>query len=694
MALNSAIRISLVGLIFPMVVAHSYTAHGESLILDEITVRGEQQQSNEENLTIREVRESPARDIGEALQNVPGLNSVRKGVIANDIVLRGFQRDNLNMFLDGVRLHGGCPSRMDPPSFHFDFAEVESIQVTKGPYDLANPGSLGGMINAVSKSPKDGPGANLNLSYGSYNYLDASATASYGGEKFDGLLGYARKSSDVPESGDGKLLTDVYPSTSMNRYRPDRLDSRAYETDTFWVKGGTALGEGRSEIGYSYQDAGRILYPALLMDGEYDRTHRLNWKTTLEDLSPTLTDVLFQVWYNQVDHVMDDTQRVSSLNRTRPHMMLTEAETMTFGSKLNGEISLGPGALTTGIDFYHRNWDATNEAAVWQNYTPQPMIPDVDINNYGLFAEYNWPLASSLTLKGGARLDYTEVEANDLTETRLNSLYQPYFSADLDTETDFTEPSANLQLSWQATDALEIFSGIASASRTPDQQELYIGLQRGMNRNWIGNPSLKATRNNQIDLGAKWKGSRIFASASVFYSSLDDYIYITEAPDPDGPGMGSLIRARTYENIDATIWGAEFGSQLALPYDLFVKGTLSYVRGENDDTDQPLTEIPPLSGSVSLRYDNGSYFAEVTERFAAKQDRVDTSLNEEETAGWGVTDIKAGINWKRWALTGGINNLFDKFYFSHLSYQRDPFRSGVKVPEIGIFAYLNLSYRF
>ena len=102
-------------------------AQGESLILDEITVRGEKQQTIEENLTIREVRESSARDIGEALQNVPGLSSVRKGAIANDIVLRGFQRDNLNMFLDGVRLHGGCPSRMDPPSFHFDLLKPPMI---------------------------------------------------------------------------------------------------------------------------------------------------------------------------------------------------------------------------------------------------------------------------------------------------------------------------------------------------------------------------------------------------------------------------------------------------------------------------------------------------------------------------------------------------------------------------------------
>ncbi len=670
-------------------------AMGESVLLDEITIRGEQQQPIQEQLTIREVRESPARDIGEALQNVPGLSSVRKGAIANDIVLRGMQRDNLNVFLDGVRLHGGCPSRMDPPSFHFDFAEVDYIEVIKGPYDLRNPGSLAGLVNAVSKEPKRGLATNLNVSYGSFNYLDLSATGSYGGEVFDTLVGYAHKSSDVPEAGNGQLLTDIYPSTSNNRYRENTVDSDAYETDTFWIKGGGKHGTGRSELSYSYQDAEHVLYPALLMDADYDRTHRVNWKTTVDNPGLSISKLRFQAFLNRVDHLMDDTLRVSStpsMMVTKNYMMQTDAKTTTFGSKLNADMPVGAGLLTSGVDFYRRNWDATNESAMWMSYAEQPMIPDVDIDNFGIFGEYSYPLSKQVTLKGGARLDHTRVTANALTGTRLDSLYQPYFSSSLDNKADFTEPSANLQLTWKASEQLEFFTGIASASRTPDQQELFIGLQRMAGKNWLGNPALDATRNNQVDLGAKWKSANFLANVSVFYSSLTDYIYIAEATDPDG--AGPLIQARTYRNIDAIMYGGEFSSQVVMPFDLFLKGTLSYVKGENDDTNQPLAEIPPFSGVVSLRYDNGNWYAEISERFAARQDRVDESLQESETAGWGVTDLKAGTFLGRWELLGGVNNLFDKYYFSHLSYQRDPFNAGVKVPEMGLFAYVNLSYRF
>jgi iron complex outermembrane recepter protein len=667
----------------------------DSLVLAEITIRGDRQQANEESLTIREVREGPARDLGEALQNVPGLNIVRKGAIANDIVLRGFQRDNLNVFLDGVRLHGGCPSRMDPPSFHFDFAEVESVEITKGPYDLHNPGSLGGTINAISKTPGNGLEAAANLSYGSFNYLDTSLTGSYGSTSWDGLAGLAFKSSDVPEAGDGKRLTEIYPATSMNRYRPENIDTKAYETTTLWLKGGYLHAKGRSELGISYQNAEHVLYPYLLMDANYDRTLRFNWTTTLNNLTPTMTKLHLQAWHNQVEHQMDDTLRMSStpsMMVTRPYMMQTDAETMTSGAKIHADLSLGTGQLATGIDVYRRNWDAVNESAMWMSYAPQPMIPDVNIDNLGLFAEYSLPLLGNITLKGGARIDHTNAEANELTAARLTTLYQPYFSKNLETEVDYTEASANLQVTWQANSDLELFAGAASASRTLDQQELFIGLQRMAGKNWLGNPSLEATRNNQLDVGAKWAGSKLFASASLFYSNLTDFVYVTDQPDPDG--AGPLIRARTYGNIDVSLWGAELGSQLALPASLFLKGTCSYVRGKNEDTGSPLAEIPPLTGTLSLRYDNGSWFAEATERVADSQSRVDPSLQEVATSGWGVTDLKAGANWNRWSVTGGANNLFDRYYFSHLSYQRDPFASGVKVPETGLFAYLNLAYRY
>ena len=118
------------GLCMALMIFHVYS-FAETINLEEIIVRGEREVAPEEHLDIREVRETPARDVGEALKGIEGISSIRRGAIANDLVLRGFQRDNLNVLVDGMRIYGACPNRMDPNSFHIDFAEIEEVSVLK-----------------------------------------------------------------------------------------------------------------------------------------------------------------------------------------------------------------------------------------------------------------------------------------------------------------------------------------------------------------------------------------------------------------------------------------------------------------------------------------------------------------------------------------------------------------------------------
>jgi len=595
----------------------------ESLILEEITVRGREIAPMQETLTVREVRESAARDIGEALDLDPGFTSVRKGAIANDVVLRGLQRDNINVLLDGVRLYGGCPSRMDPPSFHFDFAEVESIEIIKGPYDLKNPGGLGGSVNAVSKHAPEGTAAKASFTYGSYEMLNSSVTASHATDAFSLLAGYAYKSSLPPKSADGKRITEVYPETSKNRYRPDKRDIKAYAIDTFWVKGGAEIGSTQTTVNYSFQDAEDVLYPYLLMDAEYDTTHRINWMTSVDLSGPVLTGIEFQAWWNQVDHLMNDKFRVSStpsMMVTEDYSMQTDSSTELYGFRIGFNLTAGPGEIEAGVDYYLRNWDAVNKIAMYNMYSPQPMLPDVDIENVGVYSIYSQQLNSAVEMSAGVRFDLTTAEANALDAERWDLLYSAYYSDELNNDTDFSEASGNIQFTWTLSENLELHTGIASAVRPPDPQELYIGLQRPMDKpNWVGNPELDVTRNNQVDLGAKLSGDAYYLNASVYYSALNDYIYVTSVADKDSV----MPDARSFTNIDAKMYGGELAGQVALPMDLFLSGTLSYVRGENRDTGQDLVEIPPLTGNIALRYDVGSYFVAVTERFAGRQDRVD-----------------------------------------------------------------------
>jgi len=332
-----------------------------------------------------------------------------------------------------------------------------------------------------------------------------------------------------------------------------------------------------------------------------------------------------------------------------------------------------------GLDYTNRNWDAMNRRAMYtpaRPYSHLNMIPDVYVDNLGVFLEYDLPLADKINLKSGIRGDVTWIKANK------NNMV-----TDLDSDTDFGGVGANIQLTYKPVRELELFVGLGRGYRTPDPEELYINVPAAPPAvTWRGNPDLDPTANYQADLGVKYASDRFYVSTSLFYSALDDFVNFYQASPT----------VKSYENIDASIWGAELGSQFSLPLDLFLKGSLSYTEGRNRDDDRPLSEIPPLRGAVAVRYDNGAFFAEIAENMARQQDRVDSGLNEQKTAGWMTTDLKAGYNYKALSVYAGIYNLLDKQYYSHLSYLRDPFSSGVgvKVPENGRNFFVTVAGRF
>jgi len=169
----------------------------ETLTIDiTLTIRGTAEQvtvtarrRTSSALEGRDIKESAARDVGEALTSVEGLSKVRKGGIANDVVLRGSSRATLTSWWTGRESSARAQSH-GSPAFHVDFAEVQEVVITKGAFDVKNEGSLG----AWSKSPaKKRPGFHVlpSLSTGSFGFINPAVTASVSNGKIDALLGYS-----------------------------------------------------------------------------------------------------------------------------------------------------------------------------------------------------------------------------------------------------------------------------------------------------------------------------------------------------------------------------------------------------------------------------------------------------------------------------------------------------------------------
>ena len=643
-------------------------------------------ETNRDQVMGTELREAGARDVAEALTVLPGVWKLRKGGIANDVVLRGYQGENLNVLIDGVRVQGACPNNMDPGVFHVDLAEVDRVEVSRGPFDVKNVGSLGGVVNVVTKAPQKGFQGEVTASGGSFGYFNPMGTVSYGGDKVSALAGASYRSSDPYKDGDGAAFTEVAD------YKPSTTDTAAFRVTAGWA--GLYLSpteKNHFRFAYSGQQADHVLYPYLLMDGVYDNTDRFQAGYERISAGAGMKALRIQGYYTHVAHWMTDELRNSSNMAPRPYGMGTYAQTSASGGRVEAEWT----ALTLGMEITRRQWNAKTMIAGMM-YMPQYSIPDVTATTVGLYGLYDQPLFQGLALKAGARID----RFRSVADARLasTSLYYAFHDT-RNTANDYNGASGNLRLLWTPTPALEVAAGVGSTLRGPDPQEFYIALKR-MGADWVGNPDLNPARNTGLNLDVAYRRDGYSLRATVYRDSVHDFITVYDQVRLHMvPGVMSPV-AKSYANVDAVLYGGELSATAVLGQRFFLSADAAAVRGTKDPrrdlgmASENLSEIPPFTGRVAGRYDDGKYFAELEGVFSAAQDEVDGDLQETPTPGWGICNLRLGAKWKGLSLTVAANNLFDRYYAEYLSYQRDPYRSGVRIPEPGRNLTLTLGWRF
>jgi iron complex outermembrane receptor protein len=650
-------------------------------VREELTVTAAAPRDSVESAAIRGMG---ARDVGEALTATSGIWQLRKGAIANEVVLRGLQSRDMNVLIDGERTYGACPNHMDPPAFHVDFAEVERIEVAKGPFDVRYQGSLGGVVNVVTRRPEQGWHANVSLGLGAAGYANPSAVASYGGRSWFVLGGGSFRRADPYRDGDDRLVTELTNYTAASR------EDEAFRVASGWGRGALTPGQGQSiQLSYARQQATHVIYPYLQMDAMWDTTDRAGLRYE-RARAWRLDAIQAQAYFTRVDHWMTDEFRVSSAGMARGYSMGTDAETQTLGGRAEATV----GGVTGGLEAVRRRWDARTQLAMRQ-YAAQASIPDVVIDSVGAFVDWRTPLGASATLEAGGRLDHVSSEADEAVAN--TNLYFAYHGTRSASRADVL-PAARVRLAWQAG-PWQVGAGLGHVARVAEGNERYFALQRA-GTDWVGNPDLAPARNTGLELSGAWTRGGATVGVQSFVSRVDGYIAVYDQSRRSMvPGVMNA-RARSYANVDARLTGVEANASMPLGRRVFLSGDLSYVRGsQSGDTvlgiaEGPLAEMPALRGRARLRFDDGRWYLVGEEMVTADQDRVDADLGEQPTPGAAVTNLSGGVRWGALSVTVGVTNLFDRLYVDALSYQRDPFRLGVRLPEPGRQWFTNIAWRF
>ena len=329
-------------------------------------------------------------------------------------------------------------------------------------------------------------------------------------------------------------------------------------------------------------------------------------------------------------------------------------------------------------------------------YVPRYSIPFASMDHAGIFTEYQGRLGNRTKLAVGGRFDWSH---SGVDAAKANTdLYFAYNGTRSTSATD-TGASGKVRLTRQIGSSLEAFAGLGHTFRVPDPAERYFALKR-MGSDWVGNPALQPTHDTGIQAGVNYRYHLALVSANVHHDWVADYITVHGQSKVSGvPGIMNTT-SRSYANVDARMLTGELSLTWPITDRLAADVSGAYTRGTKDPnpaagiTSPYLSEIPPATGTVSLRYDRAVVFAEARGVFAASQERVDADLQETPTPGYGTLDLRVGGQLKHLRVTIALDNVFNRLYLNYNSYQRDPYRTGARVREPGRNVSANLSYRF
>ena len=640
----------------------------EIVLFDEVVV-------NANGAQVHDLAASPHRmnATEDLLDRVPGADFIQRANFAWEPVVRGMSGGQLGLVIDGMKIVGACVDKMDPTSAYVEVENLEKLELSKGGFDLTQASQIGGTVNFVTQKPRfDKPiYADAEIGY-------ESAAALRRG-RFSG--GISRGKTSIRGSYSYKIANDYTPGGQQAVF------NSGYQKNNFKIDVTRLVGASHEFTASMLADnAWDVGYPVLLMDATlaqakiYSLTH--SWKPTDSRISSLET----RLYHNTVDHWMDDFERDVMERRVMRGMnMPMYGYTRTSGGISTLDMSLGVRSLRLTLDVYQTE----SFGDMWM-FSLFENIPDMYLLNLGdvrvqhgaLSLDYSTSLTDRLGARFNARLDYSPRDVR--MEEAIDILSGRWGDDDL--ATTYTLGNASVTFDYQLQTGARLRLAMAHVGRLPTHVENYGHYVYNYVDGYFysGNPTLKPERSSQIDIGIEKWTERFGVKMHVFANYIRNFI--VGLNDEGLVGGSSTLRFRVFDNADAAMMlGAELSSVFQISKTLEVAGTMSYTRGQNVEYDEPMYLIPPLSGLISLRFNQEKWWGEVETRMAMPQNRVARIVAEEDgTDGYFVINLRGSVHLgSNYELKTGVDNLFDTYYHEHLSLGN--------LPSIGRNVYLAMA---
>ncbi|MBF6058252.1 MULTISPECIES: TonB-dependent receptor domain-containing protein [Thiomicrorhabdus] len=650
--------------------------------LQPVEVQEQADKTNTQTVPAKEVLNSSNSETGSAMRQMEGVDASRMGGHGVDLFIRGQKTSQLNVLLDGAKIEGGCPNRMDPPTAYTEISSYDQITVIRGVQTVTEgSGGTGGTVLFERSAPTFTEGkpyeGEINLGTSSNGLRkDLNATVAAGGDQGYIVLQGSRKSAESYTDGNGDTVNSSY-------------ESQQGHVDLGWTP------DDHQELKFSYERS--VVEDALFQGASMDAplsdgdTTRLQYRNT--KVNDDIQELNFDLYYSDVDHVMNNFEL-----RTLPATgmpMETRSSVQTRGAKLKLTSQVGHTRLDYGLQVENVDKSATlynmnSGAATFY------MWPEVESVTKSAFVEATSFFKDRQKVIMGLRYDVFEANAQTadiagaggMSAQQLYSTYATYAG-----ETRNTSDNLNALLRYEREydGNLKAFAGLSRTYRYPDATELFIA--KGGSMSWIGNPNLKPEEHNQFDIGLSQHAGNYNWSVNAYYDRANNYILRDLAKNQTE--SNKTDSSSIYVNIDAEIYGLEASTQWR-PSNIWTLGAqASLTKGRNLTDGRNLSNIAPLSGSLYAEMHGGNWDAGSRFNFATEQTEVNSEYGELQTAAWSTVDLYGNYRLnKQTTLSGGVDNALDHAYENYLNRVDVTSGNTYKVYEPGRTLWARLNVKF
>ncbi|MCS3903244.1 iron complex outermembrane receptor protein [Methylohalomonas lacus] len=627
--------------------------------------------------------------LDESLTKIPGVFMLNRYNFAQDlrIAIRGFGA-RADFGIRGIKIIvDGIPQTLPDGQGNIDtidLASAERIEVIRGPSSSLYGASSGGVINIISEEGPADPFVEGRYSYGSYGFHKYNLKT--GGQKGDlnylfnigryEIDGYRDHSETESIIGNAKLVYDIDETSDLTTIINFSDSPRANDP------GGLTIEEVREDRKQARDRAD------LLNTGESKEEQRLGF-VYRKDLAPQ-HEIKLRNYYVFTD-----------FDNSLPFGPGVGAG--TGGQVAFDRFFVGGGAqytfkgannrFTTGFDIESQQDDRQNFNNLLGGQRGALVLDqEEDVSSIGLFAQNEQYLTDTITLTTGIRYDKVEFDVDDK------------FLSDGDDsgKVDYEEVSPLVGLLWSPIRNFNIYGNVSRSFETPSTTEFSnVAGSGGFNT------SLNAQTATNYEIGIKgavpqWHGFTY--NAAVFRIDGEDELVVDDVDQNLFNNAGETTR-EGFELALSVQPTANLTASLAYTYSDFKYDTFRPeistgfttppVQANFDGNRLP--GIPKHFGQIELAYEHPSGFYGVWDTLLVGELFTDDT-NNTEVAGYGVSNLRAGYS-TRVGDTQiepfiGINNIFDKEYFSNIRINDTSSRFYEPAPEINAYAGISIRHDF